>query len=282
MTGAGRAAAALAALALAGCSGGGSAAPALTPPAVGSPAPPPSGREGMVALPLSAYGLDRDQDARQQQAVRALTADCMHTAGYTAFTRDDAFESSSGQVSDASAMPAGAFGYLRAEIAAVQGFHGPVPTAPPKAPKPPASEAEGAATQECVKKALAAVQPSDTSGSELVKGLFGQSLEATGRDGRVVGATRAWTDCMKAAGFPDVTPEGLVTRYHGPGRPTPEELAAATADERCTADSNLAGIWFAVAAGYQHQLIAANQEKLTAYRKSVAEQTAKLTRLVGG
>ncbi|PBC78733.1 hypothetical protein BX265_3512 [Streptomyces sp. TLI_235] len=269
-------------LALAGCGGGsgGTAAPALTPPPLGTPTAPASGREGMLALPLSAYGTDREQDARRQQAVRALTADCMHTAGWADFTRDDALDSG-GAVPDAAALPAGAFGYLRAEVAAVQGFHGPTAAAPARTPRPPASEAEGTAAQECVKKALTAVRPADTSGSELVNTLFGQSLDATGRDARVVGATRAWSACMKDAGFAEASPDGLVARYHGPGRPTAEELAAATADERCTAAGNLAGVWFAVLAGYQRQLIDANQERLAAYRKSLAEQTAELTRLAG-
>jgi hypothetical protein len=204
----------------------------------------------------------------------------MHAAGWADFTRDDAVDSG-GEVPDASALPAGAFGYLRAEVAAVQGFHGPSAAAPVRTPRPPASEAEGAAAQECVKKALAAVRPADSAGSELVAALFGRSLEATGRDARVVAATRAWSACMKDAGFADTTPDGLVARYHGPGRPTAEELAAATADERCTAAGNLAGIWFAVLAGYQRQLIAANQERLAAYRRSVDEQAVRLTRVVG-
>ncbi|MEW1913862.1 hypothetical protein AB0442_36470 [Kitasatospora sp. NPDC085895] len=276
------AAAALALLALAGCGagGGGTPAPALTPPALGTPTAPPSGREGMLALPLSAYGSDREQNARREQAVRALTADCMHAAGWAGFTGDDALDGG-GEVPDASALPAGAFGYLRAEVAAVQGFHGPTAAAPVRTPRPPASEAEGAAAQGCVKKALTAVRPTDTAGSELVDALFGRSLEATGRDARVVAATRAWSACMRDAGFADTTPDGLVARYHGPGRPTAEELAAATADERCTAAGNLAGIWFAALAGYQRQLIDANQERLAAYRASVAEQAAQLGRVVG-
>ncbi|MCU7823784.1 hypothetical protein [Kitasatospora sp. DSM 101779] len=197
------AAAAVVLLALAGCGGGGggTAAPALTPPALGAPTAPPTGREGMLALPLSAYGSDREQNARREQAVRALTADCMHAAGWADFTRDDAVDSG-GEVPDASALPAGAFGYLRAEVAAVQGFHGPSAAAPVRTPRPPASEAEGAAAQECVKKALAAVRPADSAGSELVAALFGRSLEATGRDARVVAATRVWSACIRTRASP--------------------------------------------------------------------------------
>ncbi|MFD9129799.1 hypothetical protein [Kitasatospora sp. NPDC059571] len=276
------AAAGAALLAVAGCTGGpGAAVPALTPPALGTPAPPPSGREGMLQLPLSAYGLSSDESARQQQAVRALTADCMHRAGYTSFTGDDAFDGGSGRVSDANAMPGGAFGYLPATVAPVQGFHAARPPAAPAPPRAPSSEAERGAAEDCVRKALAALPTGDRAGSDLVTRLFGESQAATAKDARVVAATRAWAGCMTAAGYPDATPDGLVARYRGPGSPGRDELAAAEADAACTTGSNLAGIWFAVIAGYQRQQIAANQERLAAYKDEVARQVAGYARLIG-
>ncbi|MFC6596864.1 hypothetical protein [Kitasatospora paranensis] len=270
-------------LAATGCSGGGGpAAPALTPPALGSTTPPPSGRAGMLQLPLSAYGLNGEQSARQQQAVRALTADCMHRAGYAAFTGDDAFDGGSGRVSDVNAMPGGAFGYLPASVAAVQGFHAVRLAAAPDPPRAPSSSAERTAAENCVRTALSALPAADGAGGELVTRLFGESAAATAKDTRVVDATRAWEACMKASGFADATPDGMVERYRGPGAAGRDELAAAEADAACTGSSNLAGVWFAVIAGYQRQQIAANQERLAAYQHRIADQAAGFARILGG
>lgn len=277
---------ALAAAALAGCGsgGGGGAAPTLTPPPLGAALAPPSGREGMLGLPLSAFGLGDEAAAVRLAAMRAVVAGCMRAAGYAEFSREDAVAEGV-RPGDAGALPAGAFGYLPESVAAVQGFHAPaVPAA--AAPRRAVTGAEEGALQECVKSSHARLVPPDAGGSELVNRLFGESQAALERDPRVGAAVRSWADCMDRAGFPGVTPAGLVDRYRAKAAATPaptqEELAAARADAACTTTANLAGIWFTVLAGYQRQLIAAHQEELAAYRDSHREYQAKLAELAAG
>lgn len=167
-------------------------------------------------------------------------------------------------------------------MAAVQGFHGaPPPAAPPRR----VLEAyEEQAVRTCMDGAFQQINSTDRAGAELLGRLYAASLAALDKDPRVSAATTAWQGCMGAAGFPGVTPQGLVDWYRG--RPQaaaevpPEEIAAATSDAACTTGTNLAGIWFEVLSGYQKQLIDANQQELTEYQKKAEERDAKLARIV--
>jgi hypothetical protein len=62
------------------------------------------------------------------------------------------------------------------------------------------------------------------------------------------------------------------------------QLAAATADASCTQSADLAGIYFAVQASYEQQLVNANQQALTAavrqYRAAYARELSKLPALL--
>lgn len=270
--------------ALSGCTagqGGRPARPVLTPPPAGAALAPPSGRDGMMQLPLSAYGSTDGRSAMASQAVRALITDCMHKGGYATFTRDDALNEGP-PPDNTSAMPAGAFGYFPERVAAVQGFHGAPPPAAP--PRRVLEAGEEQAVRTCMDGAFQQINSTDRAGAELLGRLYAASLAALDKDPRVSAATTAWQGCMGAAGFPGVTPQGLVDRYRG--RPQaaaevpPEEIAAATSDAACTTGTNLAGIWFEVLSGYQKQLIDANQQELTEYQKKAEERDAKLARIV--
>ncbi|MGW4895363.1 hypothetical protein ACWEQL_24290 [Kitasatospora sp. NPDC004240] len=274
------------AAALSGCSSQGegkASAPSLTPPPLGSATAPPSGRDGMLRLPLSAFGSGDETADVRTAAMRAVITKCMHAAGYTTFTREEAVDEGA-RGDNTTAMPAGAFGYLPESVAAVQGFHSARPAGVARPARRAITGPEESALQGCVKAAYPQLAPPDQGGSELVDRLFGESQAALERDARVQEAVRSWTDCMAKAGFPGVTPAGLVDRYRamaaGAPEPTQEELAAARADAACTTGSNLAGVWFTALAGYQEQLIAANQEKLAAYRSSHQEYRAKLAKIV--
>ncbi|MFC8451771.1 hypothetical protein [Kitasatospora sp. NPDC057223] len=276
------------AVALSGCSsaeGASGASPELTPPPLGAAVAPPSGRDGMLQLPLSAYGSGDEAQANRLLAVRALITRCMHEAGYSAYTREDAVDegAAGGRTDNSSALPAGAFGYLPESVAATQGFHGARAAAAPK-PRRVLAPAEENASLECGRKAFPQVEDPDQAGAELVGRLFGESTAAVDKDARVVAATKAWGDCMSTAGFAGVTPAGLVDTYRRTAAaapaPAPEELAAARADAACTGSANLAGIWFDVLAGYQKQQIAANQEKLTTYQAKLKDFSAKIAGIV--
>ncbi|MFE2728034.1 hypothetical protein [Kitasatospora sp. NPDC059327] len=218
---------------------------------------------------------------KEIQARNMLVISCMRGAGFTAFGGDGL---QAAQAPDnATALPAGAWGYLGAEVATVQGFHPPKRT-PPRAPAPAAGsgEAYDAARVDCDRQAAERIGSPSGPGAELVGRLFDESIGATGRDARVAAATGEWSACMAAAGFRVDDPATLPERYRAAAEITPGELATARADADCTTRSNLAGIWFAVLTGYQRQQIDRNAQALTAQQEAVRAQDAKLTRLVAG
>ncbi|MFF1909760.1 hypothetical protein [Kitasatospora sp. NPDC058218] len=218
---------------------------------------------------------------KEIQARNMLVVSCMQRAGFTGFGGDGL---QTAQAPDnATALPAGAWGYLGAEVAAVQGFHPPKRALPrPTAPAAGSGEAYDTARVDCDRQAAERIGSPPGSGAELVGRLFDESIGATGRDARVTAATRDWSACMAAAGFRADDPAALPERYRAVAEITPGELATARADADCTLRSNLAGIWFAVLAGYQRQQIDRNAQALTAQQEAVRAQDAKLTRLVAG
>ncbi|MER7756827.1 hypothetical protein [Kitasatospora sp. NPDC097643] len=203
----------------------------------------------------------------------------MHRAGFTAFDSDGLQPAQ--PPDNATALPAGPWGYLGTEAATTLGFHPPKHTLPrPDAAPAGSGEAYDTARVDCDRQAAERLGSPQGPGTELVGRLFQESLKAAGQDARVVAATKEWAGCMTTAGFEVTGPEALPQRFQSTPEITPAELAAARADADCTARSNLAGLWFAVLAGYQRQLIDRNAEALTAQREAVRAQDAKLTRLI--
>ncbi|MFE6055070.1 hypothetical protein ACFQ6N_30335 [Kitasatospora sp. NPDC056446] len=210
-----------------------------------------------------------------------LVVSCMRRAGFAAFDGDGL---QSAQLPDnATALPAGPWGYLGPEAAASLGFHPPKRPLPRPATAPAGSgEVYDTARVDCDRQATEQLGSPPAAGGDLVDRLFDESMTATAGDARVMAATRQWSGCMTAAGFAATAPQELPRRYQAAPETTPAELAAARADADCTARSNLAGVWFAVLAGYQRRLIDRNAEALTAQREAVRAQDAKLTRLLAG
>ncbi|MFB7616379.1 hypothetical protein [Kitasatospora sp. NPDC056181] len=218
---------------------------------------------------------------KEIQARNALIVSCMRKAGYTGFGGDGL---QAAQAPDnATALPAGAWGYLGTAVAGVQGFHPPKRTLPrPTGPAAGSGEAYDSARVDCDRQAAERIGSPSGPGTELVGRLFDESVAATGRDTRVTAATGEWSACMTAAGFTADAPAALPERFRAAPDVTPAELATARADADCTGRSNLAGIWFAVLTGYQQQLIDRNAQALTAQKEAVRAQDAKLARLLAG
>ncbi|MFF7452675.1 hypothetical protein [Kitasatospora sp. NPDC008115] len=210
----------------------------------------------------------------------ALVVSCMRRAGYAGFSGDGLQQAR--PPDNATALPAGAWGYLGAEAAGVQGFHAPARTVPPAgaAPAAGAGEAYDAARVDCDRQTAERIGSPPGPGAELIGRLFADSMAATGRDGRVTAATAEWAGCMTAAGFQADDPATFPDRFRASPQTTPAELAAARADADCTTRTNLAGIWFTVLAGYQRQQIDRNAPALESHREAVRAQDARLTRLL--
>ncbi|WP_380285677.1 hypothetical protein [Kitasatospora purpeofusca] len=204
----------------------------------------------------------------------------MRRAGYAGFSGDGLQEAR--PPDNATALPAGAWGYLGAEVAAAQGFHAHRRAAPGTgaAPAAGAGEAYVTARVDCDRQAAERIGAPPGPGADLIGRLFADSMAATGKDERVVAATAQWAACMAAAGFRADDPATLPERFRTVAETTPAELATARADADCTTRSNLAGIWFTVLAGYQRQQIDRNAQALNDHREAVRAQDAKLTRLL--
>ncbi|MET8704469.1 hypothetical protein ABZW10_37275 [Kitasatospora sp. NPDC004723] len=252
----------------------------MTPPVIDAPKAPESGRAGMTGLPLSAYQADDEASVKEVRVRNALVVSCMRRAGYTGFGGDGLQEAR--PPDNATALPAGAWGYLGAQAAGTQGFHAPRRNLPAvvTGPAAGAGEAYDAARVDCDRQAAERIGSPPGPGADLIGRLFADSMAATGRDGRVTAATARWAACMTAAGFRTDDPATFPDQFRTAAETTPAELAAARADADCTADSNLAGIWFTVLAGYQRQQIDRNGPALNAHREAVRAQDAKLTRLL--
>ncbi|MFB7475388.1 hypothetical protein [Kitasatospora sp. NPDC056184] len=208
----------------------------------------------------------------------ALVVSCMRRAGYTGFSGDGLQEAR--PPDNATALPAGAWGYLGAEVAGVQGFHAHRRAVPEAGAAPAAGEAYDAARVDCHRQASDRIGAPPGPGADLIGRLFSESMAVTGKDERVVAATGQWSACMAAAGFGADDPATLPERFRTAAEATPAELATARADADCTTRSNLAAIWFTVLAGYQRQQIDRNAAALNAHREAVRAQDAKLARLL--
>ncbi|MFC8716817.1 hypothetical protein [Kitasatospora sp. NPDC057198] len=296
-------AAAVAALLCAACFPGGGGEPAgpdLPRPSIAaSPPPPPSVRAGMAALPLAAYGPSEELAQRRFQAVRVLTARCMRQAGYTSYDPADGSAAASpaagatagagagaaaatagaGAADGSDGVAAGAFGYL-GEQAEIRGFH-TARTGQARPGPPELSEAEQTASDDCARRGLERIADGGSKAAELYQRLYGESLRATAADPRVVAATAAWKDCMARSGVPAEDPQSLAARYQGAGTAvTPQELAAARADRDCTAGTGLAGVWFAVLAGYQRGQLDRHAGELEPLKQAHAEQDRRYARII--
>jgi hypothetical protein len=118
-------------------------------------------------------------------------------------------------------------------------------------------------------------------------------------DTAVKNATQAWTACMARNGYHlgqpgTVFPQEIRNMYGGGHQiglnaPVSEaanraQIATAVTDATCTDSSDLAGIYLAVQASYEQQLVSANQQALTTavqqYRAAYAKELRNLPTLL--
>ncbi|WP_286247513.1 hypothetical protein [Streptomyces graminofaciens] len=248
------------------------------PDIAAEPAAPVTGYDGLTGLPLSAYGTSQQEDILLFRTNEALVARCMNSLGYKNYSgRKKAQDDTKTKAEREAIRPADAWGYIGAGTAKRLGFH--VAITPPVSKGPKGRELKD--YNVCWDKADKQV-PSPTGGKgwKLTQDLFGRSFQKAASDSRVVAARKSWSSCMGEAGHPADDPQKLSEGFMSAKKTTPKEIAAATADEKCTRSSNLAGVYFAVLTGYQKQLISANTEVLTGYKKQVQEQVDRAEQLL--
>jgi len=275
-------------------------------PAVGRPQPPASVEAALsrdAFSPYAALGLSDNDGLAPNESQFALAQTCMSDAGYAnvnAGTVPMGIRMDSAAL--AFAQPWGDWGYLGDAAAQQYGFLAPPgsaltqlgvdfqPTDPTTLP-----QAEQTAAGKCatiVQNFSTAVQDGPLAGIATLSNDIGSDVA---HDPAVKKATRAWSACMSKNGYRFPSPgqvffTELQTIYGTKGEinigsPVSSsgqkaQLAAAVSDATCTDSADLAGIYFAVQASYEQQLVNANQQSLTAavhrYRAAYARELGQL------
>ena len=119
------------------------------------------------------------------------------------------------------------------------------------------------------------------------------------KDAAVKNATQQWTACMARNGYSYQQPQNVffdqIQKMFGGKRQlnagatvsnaaNQAQIAAAVTDANCTESADLAGIYFAVQASYEQQIVNANQEALNSavqqYKAAYANELKKLPELL--
>jgi hypothetical protein len=289
----------------------------VTTPAVGRPPAPASAQAALSSeafTPYAALGLSDNDGLAPGESVFTLAGACMNATGYPSLASSavpsvnlggPAGLLASGNTGARSA--GGGWGYLGSADAQQYGFRNPQPGSALSAllgidAVPPQPTSLSPAEQAPVGKCSSIVQDfSNAVDDGPLAGIATLSNDiATDvlHDPAVHAATRAWSACMAKNGYSFDQPQAAVhqemTAMYGPppvntsaavsAAANRAQIAAAVTDSDCTQSSDLAGIYFAVQASYEQQLVTANQQALTAavsaYRAAYRKELTKLAALL--
>jgi hypothetical protein len=283
---------------------------AVSTPAVGRPAPPSSVQAALsrdAFTPYAALGQSNNDGLAPNESGEALSSACMAIAGYPNSTNVP-FGIRIGPANLAFSQPWGAWGYLGAADAQQYGFRVPAGSAlsalgidatglgPDPASLP---QAEQAAIGKCAtisENFTNAMQNGPLAGVDTLSNDLSTDVA---KDAEVTNATQAWVACMTKNGYSFKQPQNvffteLQTMFGGKRSINPNaqvspaanqaQIATAVTDAGCTDATDLAGIYFAVQASYEQQIVNANASALTAavrqYRAAYAEEVSKLPGLL--
>ncbi len=297
---------------LSACTAAASKGPDVTvsTPSVGRPQPPSSAQAALsrdAFTPYAALGQSNDDGLAPNESDDALTSACLTAAGYPN-SGNVPIAISAGPANLAFSQPWGTWGYLGAAEAEQSGFR-LVPgsalsqlgiDAPPPGSNPGSlPAAEQAALGKCftiMNNFDNAVQKGPLAGIDtLTNDIYNDVL----KDTAVKSATQAWTACMAKNGYsfhqPDTVFRQALQDMYGHSHQVSlnatispaanqAQIAMAVADATCTQSTDLAGIYFAVLASYEQQIVNANQQALTTavhqYRAAYAKELSKLPGLL--
>jgi hypothetical protein len=286
----------------------------VTTPAVGRPPAPASAQAALSSeafTPYAALGISNNNGLAPGASQYALAEPCMNAAGYPGIAVTEGIVPFNielgGPTGLAFTQPWGQWGYLGTAGAQQYGFRGTPGSAlttlglggafPANPPSVPA--AEQAAANKCgtiMQDFANATQDGALAGIITLGNDIGSDVT---HDPSVKNATRAWSACMAKNGYTASQPQDVVNQefqamYGGARSITPSttvsvsanqaQIAAAVTDADCSQSSDLTGIYFAVQASYEKQLVTSNQQALNAavsqYRAAYANELRKLPALL--
>jgi hypothetical protein len=283
---------------------------AVSTPSVGRPAPPVSAQAAlsrMAFTPYAALGQSNNDGLAPNESSYALTRTCLTAAGYPD-AGNVPFAVSLGPANLSFAQPWGSWGYLGTAAAQQYGFRAPAGSAlsnlgidanpaagdPADLPKP---------EQTAIGKCTTIEQDfTDAIGKGPLAGILALSNDIASdvqKDAAVKKATRQWSACMARNGYTYSQPQTVffdqIQKMFGGKRQinagatvstaaNQAQIAAAVTDANCTESADLAGIYFAVQASYEQQIVNANAQALNSavqqYKAAYAKELKKLPSLL--
>lgn len=276
----------LLAVLVSGCASGeptkGSADPPPTSPTTVTPGSP-------VDLPLDAYS-GTGQVEVLLRAQELLLRDCMQAKGFRYEITNAPMTRATGKN-----LVRRPYGLTDRAQAAEFGYHDPRAIAARSRPTPttePPSDAymmalhgytvdkPGTTAGGCMKQAIDRLSSDlDETTATLVGRLTEEARSRTDDDPRVDDAVTAWSRCMAGRGFRYGSPTDAESAAW-PEKPDAKEKATAVADVECKEETDLARIWSAVEAAYQHRAIEQNAEALQHVRALLARRAARAADIV--
>jgi hypothetical protein len=282
---------------------------AVSTPSVGRPQPPVSAQAAlsrMAFTPYAALGQSNNDGLAPNESSYALTRACLTTAGYPG-AGNVPFAVSIGPANLSFAQPWGAWGYLGTAAAQQYGFRAPAGSAlsnlgidaNPAAPDPAdLPEPEQMAIGKCTtigQDFTGAVDKGPLAGILTLSNDIASDVQ---KDAAVKKATRQWGACMARNGYTYGQPQNVffdqIHKMFGSRQvnlgatvsaaANQAQIATAVTDATCTESADLAGIYFAVQASYEQQIVNANQVALTSavqqYKAAYARELKKLPSLL--
>ena len=302
----------LACTGLAGCTASAPKGPDVTvsTPSVGRPQPPASSQAAlsrMAFTPYAALSQANNDGLAPNESSYALAQACLDAAGYPG-AGNVPFAVSLGPANLSFAQPWGAWGYLGTAPAQQYGFRAPAGSAlstlgidanPAAANPADLPQAEQAAIGTC---STIGQEFTDAVGKGPLAGILTLSNDIANdvlKDAAVKKATQQWSACMARNGYTYQQPQNVffdqIQKMFGGKRQislgatvsnaaNQAQIAAAVADATCTESADLAGIYFAVQASYEQQIVNANQQALNSavqqYKAAYARELTKLPALL--
>jgi hypothetical protein len=291
----------------------------VTAPSVGRP-PPPSSVQAAVSAeaftPYAELGRFNDDALAPGESDSALSKTCLNDAGYPNANGGIGLAFVFGGLT--TAIPYGRWGYLGAAEAAQDGFAvrstGLHDLTAGSTSGSPMSKAEQNAVQKCMTIVADFVNAQMKSSLAGIQTLSNDIQTDVQHNASVKAATKAWSACMAQNGYNLTDPQtafqqairttGGLVYFQGPGigggaialTPKPNSLskqdkarnqaqiAMAVTDADCTESTDLAGIYFAVQASYEQQLVDSNQQALNEtvaeYRAAYVKELSQIPRLL--
>ncbi|MBK6017717.1 hypothetical protein [Streptomyces sp. MBT53] len=262
------------------------------------------------AMPLDDYLLNAKQLDSISSAYSLSIAGCMHKYGFSYSIRKSSINSGMGADAPSSRVD-GRFGYQSMTHAKKWGYHpeggfpqsGKLNTSPAIGPEKwfalagtrdlNAESGPGGLTRSgakvpsrgCTGSALLAITGSRNGhigDSEIATSLNFDTLVAGQKDPRTLKVFSLWSRCMQEYGYSYNSPLDALSdsTWAKSSKPSSAEIKTAAADQKCRAQHNVVGVWFAADFEYQERAVKNNRTALTKAKEQIRRQVSAAQKII--